>query len=405
MPQCTPSRVTLLTGQYPFRHGWVNHWDVPRWGGGAHFDENMNPSIAREIKKAGYSTCIAGKWQIDDFRVEPDALTRNGFDEFCMWTGYESGIEASANRYHDPYLFTSNGSNVSSNEFGPDIFREFIETFIRQHQDSSFFVYYPMVLPHTPLVDTPDETADSDLGRHKAMVRYIDKNVGSIIKTLEDLQLRDNTLVILTSDNGSTGAVMGTRFGVEVKGAKSKTTEAGVCIPFLASWPAVIPSNQKSQALIDFSDIYPTLLEVSGAAIDTKMDSIDGKSFTAVLKGKVPSVRKWIMSMGGGNHARLTEKGVENQFNYRDRVIRNMGFKLYIDSRGQPEKFIDLQADPYEKINLLDSIKEGNQRDNFEMLFQVVGTFPSKDQDPRYLPNPKQPWDVPVTAKSDVWKQ
>jgi arylsulfatase A-like enzyme len=405
MPQCTPSRVTLLTGHYPFRHGWVNHWDVPRWGGGAHFDETMNPSLPREIKKAGYQTCIAGKWQIDDFRVEPDALTRNGFDEYCMWTGYETGIEASANRYHDPYLFTKEGSSTYSGRFGPEVFREFIEAFIHANQDSSFFVYYPMVLPHTPLVNTTDEPADSDLGRHQAMVRFVDKNVGSILNTLDEVGVRDNTLVVLSSDNGTTRGISGTRLGIEVTGAKGLTSETGVCVPFVVSWPAQIEGGSESTALVDFTDLFPTLLEVAGVELESHRGLMDGVSFLPVLLGKTTSAREWILSMGGGNNARLTDQGVENQYRYRDRVLRNYRFKLYVGTDGMPEKFIDLMSDPQELTNLLDSLGTGQRLESLNQLMEVVAKLPKSDQDPIYQPNPAQPWDVPVTAESQVWKK
>jgi len=412
MPQCTPTRVTLMTGQYPFRHGWVNHWDVPRWGGGAHFDERVNPSLGNAMKRAGYKTCIAGKWQIDDFRVEPDALTKCGFDEFCVWTGYETGNPPSAERYFNPYIFTSTGSETYTDDFGPDRFKIFITRFIRTNKDTSMFIYYPMVLTHPPLTNTPDESAPDMIGKHKAMVRYMDKITGEIINTLDDAGIRKNTIIVWTTDNGTSRGLIGTLNGRKVNGAKSKTTEAGVCLPFIVSWPGTIDANKTSDALIDFSDIFPTFLDLAGIKADEKWISnnhtytIDGKSFKPVLLGKTEDTsRNWMLSMGGGNHARLTENGVENQYVFRDRVLRNKRYKLCINGKRQPERFYDLLIDPDEKNNIIDSLNTPERKENYASLAKAIDTFPLADSDPRYIPNPNQPWDVEITAQSKVWKK
>jgi arylsulfatase A-like enzyme len=404
MPQCTPTRVTLLTGQYPFRHGWVNHWDVPRWGGGAHFDETVNPSLGIEMKKAGYTNFVAGKWQIDDFRVEPDALKNNGFDDYCMWTGYEGGIPASANRYQDPYLFTNEGSKTYEGEFGPDVLTESIVRFIKKQADDPFFVYYPMVLTHTPFVNTPDEEADDKLGKHKAMVRYADKLTGKIVKALDDSGQLENTIIIWTTDNGTTGQITGGYQGRKVKGGKSQVTESGIAEPFIASWKGHIKRGQVSEALIDFTDIYPTFIDIAGGEINSDLN-IDGQSFKDVLFNNNPkSNRSWIMSMGGGNKAKLTENGVENQFRFRDRVVRTERYKMYIGSDRQAQKFIDLVEDPEEQVNLIGQLTD-EQRKTFDALIKVVEGQPVMDADPKYRPNPPQEWDVDITAESQTWKQ
>ncbi|MBW6480504.1 MAG: sulfatase-like hydrolase/transferase [Bacteroidales bacterium] len=405
MPQCTPSRVSLFTGQYPFRHGWVNHWDVPRWGGGAHFDPDTNPSFARILQSAGYKNAAAGKWQVNDFRVQPEIMKEHGFDDYCMWTGYETGNPPSAERYWDPYIHTKSGSKTYHGQFGEDVFVDFLIDFMGKNKNGPIFLYYSMCLPHTPLTTTPAEPVVSgNIERHKAMVRYIDILVGRLEDALVELGLRENTIIIFATDNGSTIGITGLRNGREVKGGKQKTTENGICVPFIVNCPGMIPEGKVTNALSDITDIFPTFVELANAEVPDNI-GIDGVSQAKVFTGATKdSQRDWIMAMGGGNNAALSKKGVENQYRFRDRVIRDKKYKLFVSSERKPEKLVNLKADPEEKNNLLPA-NTADTRKALRKLWKVDETFPEKDNDPIYNPLPPESWDVDITVESEVWKK
>jgi arylsulfatase A-like enzyme len=378
MPQCVPTRVTVLTGQYPFRHGWVNHYDVPRWGKGCHFDPNYNPCIARVIKSAGYSTCIAGKWQISDFRIQPDILNEVGFDEYCVWTGYEKGNPSSAKRYWDAYLHTDEGSKTYKDQFGPDICNQFIIDFIGKHKAEPMMVYYPMILTHGPLTSTPHHR---DVSSKKVMVEYMDYLVGRLVEALDKSGIREKTILIWSTDNGP---------------AKGKTIEKGVCEPFVVNCPGLVPQGIVTDALVDFTDILPTFAEIAAAKLP-KGHIIDGKSFAPLILGKVDdSKREWIMAMGGGGTSAQRVNGgyrVFNRHEYRDRVIRDKRYKLYIGRDRRSDKLVDLNVDQEEQHNILTS-NDPAVRAALVKLEKVAANFPEKDANPKYDPLPLQPWDL-----------
>ena len=394
MPQCTPSRVTLLTGTYPFRHGWTNHWDVPRWGSGAHFDAKLNTSLGHVMRDAGYATCAAGKWQIDDFRVEPHAMRAAGFDESCMWTGGEGGnIKPSDERYWDPYVhINGEPSRTLKGQFGPDVFNGFIVDFMKRHRDEPMFVYYPMVLTHTPFTTTPDEPeAKGKVDKHKAMVRYADKMIGKIVDALDELKIRDNTIVIVTTDNGTTPAITGRRLDHDVRGAKARMVEAGTAIPFVVNCPGKVPAGVVTPALVDFSDVLPTCAELGGAKLPEGRE-IDGQSFAPLILGKKKdSPRGWILSMGG-HPAGFRDGRVVPAQPYDDRVVRDGRWKLWIGENREPEKLFDMQADPWEQQNQLGSYDD-DARLARQRLLGLIRSLPEKDAAPQYTPNPPQQWD------------
>jgi len=405
-PQCTPSRVALITGQYPYKNGWVNHWDSPRWGQ-AYLDSEKNQSLAKVMQNAGYATVAAGKWQVNDFRIEPDAMTKHGFDDYAMWTGYETGVPASAERYWDPYIHTKSGSRTYQSQFGEDVFSSFILDFIEKKKDQPWFAYYAMNLPHGPKTTTPlKPEIGSEMGKHRAMVEYADYILARMVSQLEAMGERENTIIVWTTDNGTDKSVTGRLNGRVVKGGKQMTTENGINSPFIVNGPGVVPSGIVTDALVDFTDILPTFADLANSKAPASYD-LDGKSFAPHILGQADdSQRNFILAMGGKNNAKVSENGVENQYVYRDRVVRDKRYKLYVKAspeRGY-EKLVDLQTDFDEKINLLDSkdpavIKAKNA------LIKIVEGLPTRDNDPNYQKKAGLPWDKPITVKSQQWKQ
>jgi arylsulfatase A-like enzyme len=207
-------------------------------------------------------------------------------------------------------------------------------------------------------------------------------------------EIRDNTIVVFTTDNGTGSAGYGNniRLGRLVTGGKaSKGEQNGTAQPFIVNCPSLVPAGVITDALVDFTDILPTFAELGGGTLpDNRV--VDGKSFAPLILGKADdSPRDWILSMGGGS-AVLRDGRVRPSQTYDDRVIRGKRFKLWIASDRHAVKLFDLQNDPWEENNLVDSsapeIVAAKHR-----LMKVVEQFPLEDAAPAYTPNPPQSWD------------
>ncbi|MFI3330567.1 MAG: sulfatase-like hydrolase/transferase [Rikenellaceae bacterium] len=380
MPQSTPSRVSLITSQYPYNNGWVNHYDVPRWGHGANFDPEMNPCHPKLMQQAGYKTCVAGKWQLNDFRIQPNAMNDVGFDEYFMWTGGQSKHVDSNKRYWDPYIHSKEGSKTYEGKFGPDLYNQFILDFITTNKKQPFYVYYPMILTHMPFTTTPHSLdATTDYQKQMGMVAYMDFLVGKLVQHLKDEGVYDNTYLFFTTDNGTCHTIA-RREGRYIIGGKGFLSENGINAPFIVKIPGVNKA-QKSDAIVSFTDIGPTALDIAGASklIDPRMD---GKSLLPVLKGKTKSVRKWTVSLGC-NSANLTEDlRVINAKKYRDRAVIGEEYKIFVTVDGTIDRIYKIVEDPYETKNLIGDAKV---KAEVEAYFKdILASMPKQDSNPKY---------------------
>ncbi|MCF7847590.1 MAG: sulfatase-like hydrolase/transferase, partial [Kiritimatiellales bacterium] len=283
-PVCTPSRVKIMTG----RDGIRNYAQFGTLDKG-------ETTFGTMMKNAGYATAIAGKWQLhggSNGSLAPDC----GFDTFCLWN-YPGG---GRDRFWNPSIIRDGTLlETTKEDYGPDIFTDFIIDFIATNKQRPFFVYYPMVLVHSPFLATPDsKSMDGVDKKEKAvlyfrdMTTYADKCVGKIVDALEKNGLREKTVVIYTTDNG-TGRGLTYPFKDEQRdGEKAYATDGGSHAPLIINCPGTVPKGIVSDDMVDFSDMMPTLADITSAALPKV--PLDGRSFWPQCQGKKGNPRKWI---------------------------------------------------------------------------------------------------------------
>lgn len=300
-PICSPSRVLIMSGRYGFRTGWfalMGSPYSPRPDSAAWDIGRGEITFADVLKGRGYKTGLAGKWQLPG--SAESRVTDCGFDEYLIWkwkhdvpgavhTGiWENRADLKAARYWHPGII-ENGTYRPTTEadYGPDIYTDFAVDFIRRHSTEPFVLYYPMALPHPPWLETPDPAGG---GRRAAGLRsnveYLDHLVGRIVATLDELELAERTVVFFTADNGT------------ALGGKGQPTELGARVPMIVRAPGTVPAGRVSGALIDLSDVLPTLADLAGAPLPSDR-TIDGVSFAPVLRGTSEGERSWIFSYLG----------------------------------------------------------------------------------------------------------
>lgn len=294
-PLCTPTRVALMTGQYGFRNGFLGMQDPafrpapksPQSQIGNHF------TYADLLKSRGYATALVGKWQLSG--ELPTLVHEAGFDEYRMWA-YDHNLppgvkhpahEGSGNacRYWHPSI-VENGKYLPTkpDDYGPDLFNDYVIDFARRHKAGPFFVYYTSVLTHAPHLVTPDATKPGARwpATFKSNLEYLDHLMGKLFAAISAEELDETTLVIFIGDNGTGGSGKGT------------VTELGVRVPCIVRGPGV-QRGVVSRALGDLTDIMPTLAEFSGAELP-KDHPFDGHSLGPVLRGEKEKHRDWIYS-------------------------------------------------------------------------------------------------------------
>jgi arylsulfatase A-like enzyme len=315
-PVCSPTRASILTGQWPQRTGITDYIGAPMtpeaWKRNtkslpAPYADRLAlnaPTIAKALKAAGYATFFAGKWHLGPEGFWPE---NQGFD--INMGGHDRGGPYGGKKYFSPYG-NPRLSDGPDGEHLPDRLATEAVKLIQTKRSEPFLVYFPFYSVHTPLMTRPDlqkkyEAKRARLGLkaewgreserdvrlvqehavYAGMVEAMDQAVGKVLAGLEAAGLKENTIVIFTSDNGGLSTSEGwPTSNLPLRGGKGWIYEGGIREPLIVRWPGVTTAGSVLTTPVSSPDFFPTFLEAAGAK-PAPGQVMDGRSLVGVLKG------------------------------------------------------------------------------------------------------------------------
>ena len=380
-PLCAPSRVELMTGLYSFR-------GYDTWG---ELDPRL-PTLAQAMQSQGYRTVAAGKWHMGGWDASPPGIVAAGFERYCSFNYVDEIPESKAgggNRYWGGSILHGTAGDATPTrgrlaEYGPDRFAREITDAIAATADDPrpLFAYYGLNLLHRPFHPTPHHPeapapgqsppaawlTDKGSPEHfPAMVAYVDEIVGRIDAALAEAGIRDETLFIVTSDNGTDNvheaATVRSRWQpsmrgevaepVEVAGGKYFPTELGLNVPLLVRYPGVFPPR-RTRALVDFTDLTATICLAAEA---DPPPHCDGRDLASLLMGQTDTHKSYVWSFGNFEQSSRRYKDPRQYGEYLFDVVRGERHKwigpgsvgnLREPPRRRRGQLFDLVADPLE---------------------------------------------------------
>lgn len=330
-PLCAPTRASLLTGRYSLRTGAK---------GVAQGLETMRAeevTVAEALGAGGYRTGLFGKWH----NGEHYPYTPNG-QGFAQAFGFNLGHW---NNYFDTTL-ERNGRAVKTKGFITDVLTDAALRFIDENaanRAQPFFCYLAYNAPHSPF-QVPDKYfdyykskgLDDTLASVYGMVENMDENIGRVLTRLDDLKLRENTIVIFLTDNGPNGA----RFNGGMRGAKGNLHEGGSRVPFFLRWPARFKEPRLVKPIAAHIDLFPTLIELCGVRTPKTLPQ-DGRSLVPLLEGKDAS---W------SDRTLFTQHQLPNDPQRITGAVRTEQYRLVNEGRGW--ELFDMRSDPGQSKNI-----------------------------------------------------